>query len=81
MHGHGHISEYVFDTATNFGLSAVVLLSSGTSPSLIFLCRRRFVSSFGLAFPVMPIVLGYVDYVCESISASWLFGGDTLDDP
>lgn len=22
----GHISEYVFDTATNFGLSAVVLL-------------------------------------------------------
>ena len=26
MHGHGHISEYVFDTATNFGLSAVVLL-------------------------------------------------------
>ena len=26
MHGHGHISEYVFDTTTNFGLSAVLLL-------------------------------------------------------
>ena len=26
MHGHGHISEYVFDTTTNFGFTAVVLL-------------------------------------------------------
>ena len=25
MHGHGHISEYVFDTATNFGFTAVIL--------------------------------------------------------
>ena len=25
MHGHGHISEYVFDTTTNFGFTTVIL--------------------------------------------------------
>ena len=26
MHRHGHISEYVFDTTTNFGFTTVILL-------------------------------------------------------
>ena len=25
MHGHGHISEYVFDTTTNYGFTTVIL--------------------------------------------------------